>query len=235
MKILVNGASSVDDVPGLSAVVSNHQFVFAPDKAALERELPGTEVLLGWNFRGNDLEELWGHATDLKWIHWCGAGVDAVLFPALANSDVVLTNAHGLFNVSMAEFALAFVLSEAKCFRRLSDSQRDSFWDYHGNRKVAGTKAIVFGVGGIGRETGRLFRAVGIEVDGVGRSSRAGDEVFGKIIAQDESKDNLENYDWVIGIMPSTAATDGFFDASVSNARRFSDGTPTKRQPDLDD
>ena len=218
MKILVNGASKVEDVPGLDVVTAKHDVVFAPDATVLGNELPGTEVLLGWNFRGNDLEDRWSKATDLKWIHWCGAGVDAVLFPALAQSDVILTNAHGIFNQSMGEFALGFVLSEAKSFRQLAASQIDGEWDYHLNRKVAGTKALVFGVGGIGRETGRLFRAVGIEVDGVGRSSRAGDEVFGKIVAQSESKSVLKEYDWIIGIMPSTAETDGFFDASFFDA-----------------
>ncbi len=218
MKILVNGAAAIDEVPGLGAIVDKHEVVFAPDVEALSRELPGTEVLLGWNFRGNDLENQWGKASDLKWIHWCGAGVDAVLFPALANSEVVLTNAHGIFNQSMAEFALAFVLNEAKSARRLAANQASNKWDYHLNRKVAGTKALVFGVGGIGRETGRLFRAVGIEVDGVGRSNRDGDAVFGKIIAQSDSKQHVRDYDWVIGIMPSTAQTDGFFNASFFDA-----------------
>ena len=62
---------------------SKLDITFAPDKESLAAHLPGKEILLGWNFSGRDLRDCW-HAVDgLRWIHWCGAGVDAALFPGL--------------------------------------------------------------------------------------------------------------------------------------------------------
>ena len=68
--------------------------------------MPGAEVLLGWDFRGRELADNWQKAESLKWVHWCGAGVDAALFPELAQSRVTLTNARGIFDHAMAEYVL---------------------------------------------------------------------------------------------------------------------------------
>ena len=172
MKILVHGAEEMAQVPGLETVGTDTEIGFAPDEASLGQGLPGTDILLGWDFRGRDLANQWDHADSLKWIHWGGAGVDAVLFPALADSDVVLTNSRGLFDRAMAEYVLGYMLAEVKGFRTTLRSQDQSEWNYRGTVKLAGSKAAVFGVGSIGREIATLLKAVDVEVTGVGRSER---------------------------------------------------------------
>ena len=214
VKIVVNGASQLDDVPGLSELDGAHNLVAAGDEAALAAALPGTEVLLGWNFRGRDLENCWAHADTLKWIHWCGAGVDAVLFPELTESDVVLTNARGLFDRAMAEYVLGLMLAHAKGFDELYASRAKRAWYYRMTECIAGTRAVIFGVGSIGREVASVLRGVGIEVTGIGRSARSGVPVFGKVHAADDAGSLLAAADWVIGVLPDTAETHGYFDAA---------------------
>ena len=118
-KIVVNGAAQIGDVPGLELIEDRHELVFADSKEALAAALPGAEVVMGYNFKGRDLPDCWPHADSLKWIHWCGAGVDAVLFPELVQSDVTLTNARGCFDRAMAEYVLGMMLIHAKGFGQL--------------------------------------------------------------------------------------------------------------------
>lgn len=215
MKIVVSGASEMAEVPGLEAAKAHAEIAFAPDATELARHLPGSDILLGWNFRGRDLENQWKHADRLKWIHWCGAGVDAVLFPALVSSGVVLTNARGIFDRAMAEYVLGYMLSEVKGFRRSWEMQAARTWDFRMTEKLAGSRAIIFGTGSIGREIARLLKAADVEVAGAGRSRRSGDDVFGEVYASSDALAAVKDADWVIGVMPLTDATRDFFGASV--------------------
>ncbi|MDN5634629.1 MAG: D-2-hydroxyacid dehydrogenase, partial [Brevibacterium sp.] len=55
--------------------------------------LPGTDVLLLWDFFSRALKSEFGHADSLKWIHAAAAGVDSLIFDELSASEVVVTNA----------------------------------------------------------------------------------------------------------------------------------------------
>ena len=74
------------------------------------------------------LEEPAPWATDLKWIHWCGVGVDGALFPELIYSNVVLTNARGIIERALAEYVLTLILAQAKRMPEIVDFQRQRQW-----------------------------------------------------------------------------------------------------------
>lgn len=213
MKLLVNGARGMADVPGLDAASAHVDIAFAPDEEQLGLLLEGSDILLGWDFRGRDLRNQWGHANQLKWIHWCGAGVDAVLFPELVASTTVLTNARGIFDRAMAEYVLGYMLAETKGFRDTWAFQAEKTWDFRMTDKLCGSRAVVFGVGSIGREIGRLLKAMGVDVVGVGRRHRLGDPDFGEVYSQAVCLNVLSDADWVIGVMPLTEQTQAYFDA----------------------
>lgn len=220
MKLVINGAAQIEDVPGLQDAHNSVAIAFAPDEEHLGRELPGSDILLGWNFRGRDLRNQWAHADQLKWIHWCGAGVDAVLFPELAASDTVLTNARGIFDRAMAEYVLGYMLAEAKGFRDTLSSQANRTWNFRTTARLAGSRAAIFGVGSIGREIGALLSAVGVDVVGIGRSRRSGDPVFGEVYPQSNATEVIANADWVIGVMPLTDDTRNFFGNTLFEAMK---------------
>ncbi|MGI9413415.1 MAG: D-2-hydroxyacid dehydrogenase [Hyphomicrobiales bacterium] len=220
VKLVVNGAAEMADVPGLEAAAERLEIAFAPDPATLARELPGTEILLGWNFRGRELPDCWHLADRLKWIHWGGAGVDAVLFPELIESDVVLTNARGVFDRAMAEYVLGLMLSYAKLLPETFEHQKNRVWKYRRTERLQGTRAVIFGVGSIARETAAVLGAVGVEVAGVGRSARSGVPVFGEVHSADAAHDVAAGADWVIGVLPGTEETRKFFDAAFFAAMK---------------
>ena len=212
MKVLVSGAGAASELPG-APLPDGVEFRFAGDEQAFARHLPESEALLGWDFLGGELERHWRKAARLKWIHWCGAGVDAVLFPELRRSAVVLTNARGVFDRAMAEYVLAYVLFEAKRFRATFAAQADRRWTRGLTERLAGQSALVFGVGGIGRAIARTLRAVGVGVRGVGRAARASDRDFDAVVGIEECAPLVARADWVIGVLPATDRTRGVFDA----------------------
>jgi phosphoglycerate dehydrogenase-like enzyme len=209
--VLVQGATKMEDVPNLKQISDVADIRFAPDCESLAANLPGSEILLGWDFRADDIEQCWEHATDLKWIQWTGAGVDAALFPGLRASDVVLTNARGIFDRTMAEWALGVMIMHAKDIQRSLAYQQESEWNYRKSTQMLGQSVLVVGVGSIGRQIARVCKAFGLKVSGVGRTGRGGDDDFDVIHAQSDLNAVLPMADYVVLITPLTPDTENIF------------------------
>lgn len=225
MKVVILGASSPEDVPGLETIADSLELAFAPDSASLGVELPGSEILLGWDFKGGEVVQQWHRAQDLKWIHWCGAGVDALMFDGLRKSEVILTNAGGIFDRAMAEYVLGYMLIETKGFMTARKDQREHNWNPRQVVKLQGDSVLIFGSGSIGREMARLLKSIGLKVSGVGRSERENDPDFDRIYASSDIDKVLSKSDWVVGVLPSTTATARYFDSAffgkMNNGARF--------------
>ena len=178
----------------------------------LRLALPGAEVLFGFDFKGKMLPEAWQEASDLRWIQWAGAGVDALLFPDLVNSDVVVTSAGGIYDDAIAEHVLALMLAYAKRLPDAVRNQLNSTWQYRTVKPVRATTAVVLGAGGIGRAIARLLGAVGVEVTLIATSTRSDDE-FGRVTAWADR--DLSRTDWLIVAAPLTRSTRHIIDAGV--------------------
>jgi len=209
--VVVQGASGAAEVPGLERIADEAELRFASGTDDLEAALPGAEILLGWDFRASELRAAWPAAQALRWIHWAGAGIDAVLFRELVASDVVLTNARGVFDRSMAEYVLGLILAFAKRFPETVRLQATRTWRHRLTERVDGRRALVVGPGSIGRAIGRLLRAAGLEVTAVGRRERADDPDFGRVHARSSLPDLLPEADFVIIVTPFTAETRHLF------------------------
>lgn len=205
------GARRLEDVPGLDAAGGDARLRFAAAGEDLARLIPDTEVLLGWDFRAGILARVWPQARRLRWIHWAGAGVDAVLIPELRRSNVMLTNARGVFDRPIAEYVLGLVLCFAKGLPRTIRAQERKRWDFRYSESVHGRTALVVGVGSIGRAIGALLHAAGMRVSGVGRTARSGDPLFGDVYSFTSLDRLLKDADYIINITPSTPDTRGLF------------------------
>jgi len=209
--LLVQGINNLDEVPRLAELSDQAEIRCANSVEDLHAMLPGAEVMLGWSFRAASLREAWPAVDGLRWIHWAGAGVDAAMFDELIASDVQFTNARGVFDQPMAEWVLGMIIAFAKGFPETLACQARAQWQHRLSERVAGKRALVVGVGSIGRAVGRLLRAVGMEVEAVGRSARDGDPDFGHVFASDELQARLPGADYVVLITPLTEQTRGLF------------------------
>ena len=216
--LLVQGVERIDEVPRLAELEARAEIRFATTVDELRAALPGADALLGWNFRADNLQQAWDRADRLRWIHWGGAGVDAAMFPELVASPVQLTNARGVFDRPMAEWVLGIILCFAKRIPDTLASQARASWDYRMSETVAGKRALVVGVGSIGRAVGRLLRAAGMEVEAIGRRARDGGEDFSRIHASGDLHARLPLADYVILITPLTEQTRNLFGAAEFDA-----------------
>lgn len=206
---------TADDAPAQLAQLDDRVHWRITDADGLPAALPGAEGLLLWDFFSPAVEAAWPHADALRWIHVAAAGVDRLLFPALRESDVQITNARGVFDRPIAEFVLASVLAHAKLLHESHDLQRARTWRHREPRPVAGSRAMVVGTGPIGREIARLLSAVGVVVTGAGRTARSGDPDFGEVVASDRLADHVADVDYLVMVAPLTEATRGLIGPEV--------------------
>ena len=190
------------------------------DAAGLGSAVEGARVLFLWDFFSTAVADVWERCDSLEWIHVAAAGVDKLLFDGLRDSDVVVTNARGIFDRPIAEFVLASVLAHAKRQHESHDLQVAREWRHRETRSLAGSRALVVGTGAIGRETARLLRAVGMEVRGAGRTARSGDADFGEVVESSDLARHVGWCDYLVNAAPLTDQTRGLLGREVFAAMR---------------
>jgi phosphoglycerate dehydrogenase-like enzyme len=190
------------------------------DANNLADALRGADALFVYDFLSTAVPGAWHAADRLRWLHIASAGVDPVLFPALVESDVVLTNSRGVFDDSIAEYVLGVVLAFAKDFARSGALQRETCWKHRETERIAGREVLVVGTGPIGRAIARLLRAAGMRVAGAGRTARDGDPDFGTVHASPDLTEHLPQADYVVAVAPLTEQTKGLFDARAFAAMK---------------
>ena len=81
-----------------------------------------------------------------------------------------MTTAGGIHAVPLAEFAVMGALHFIKGVPQLEQRQRARHWERYTTRQLAGQRALVVGLGGMGRQVAASFAALGVEVWGLGRA-----------------------------------------------------------------
>lgn len=192
--------------PGIESLQPQAEIRFTTAEN-LGEDIAGTDALFLWDFFSGALERAWPQADRLRWIHVAAAGVDSLLFDQLRASDVVVTNAQGIFDRPIAEWVLGAVLAETKDFAGNYRLARTKTWHHRETKRAQGAQAIVIGTGAIGREIARLLKAVGISVTGAGRTAREGDEDFGTVVASERLPEHVGDFDIIVNAAPLTPAT----------------------------
>jgi phosphoglycerate dehydrogenase-like enzyme len=152
----------------------------------------------------------------LRWIQGTSAGMADILRHAGLPADgLVITTAAGVHAVPMAEFALAGALHFVKGVPELRTLQAERRWQKYTTAALAGRRALVVGLGAIGREVARVFSVLGVEVWGAGRPARTYD-VPGvrRYLPYTEITDALPHADVLVLCVPLTAETAGMIGAA---------------------
>jgi glyoxylate/hydroxypyruvate reductase len=114
--------------------------------------------------------EMPGNCPRLRWVQGTSAGIGGFLErTGLARTSLVFTTASGVHGTPLAEFALLGMLYFAKGMPQLARWQQQRHWQPHAVGQVAGRRALLVGLGGVGRAVARLLSAAGVEVIAAGR------------------------------------------------------------------
>lgn len=206
--------------PGLDLLKARAEVRLARDEASLKEALPGTRVMMVTDFRTEALSAAWSSADELEWIHATSAGVDALMFPELVDSEVLVTNARGIFDRSIADYVLCTILMFAKDFPRSLRLQAGRRWQHRDTEQVEGREVLIVGAGSIGRQIARLVSAVGMKPRGIARRERDQDDDFVAVHAQEQLYERLAEADFVVIAAPLTDQTEGLFDAEAFAAMK---------------
>jgi phosphoglycerate dehydrogenase-like enzyme len=219
-RVVVMGATAEDPPPRIGVVADVVDLAYADTPDGLAEILPGSDVILAWRPRSALLQPAWGKADAVRWIQSASAGVDALLFPELVESDVVVTNARGVFDDAIAEYVIGMILMLAKGLPGVLARQAEKRWDHRDTETLALKRVLVVGVGSIGRAVGRTCGALGMMVRGVGSTARGRDDVFRVVYGSDELADACAWADYVVNVLPGTDRTRHLFDRDVIAAMR---------------
>lgn len=214
--------------PGGMAAVEQHADVRYVTADQLEDGLRGADALFVWHFTSTAVPGAWHAADRVRWVHIAAAGVDPLMFDEFIDSDIPLTNSRGVFDRAMAEYTLGLILAFAKQFPLTLELQRRHEWRHRETERIDGRRVLVAGTGSIGREIGRLLRAAGMRVEGVGRTARASDPDFDAVHASAELGQVVGEVDYLVVVTPLTEQTRNLVDAEVLAAMK-----PTARLIDI--
>jgi len=190
----------------------------------LANAAPQADVLLNAFHDGRKIQSILPIAQRLRWMHALSAGIDKILTPELIESPVPLTNGRAVFGPALAEFTIASILFFAKDLRRLVRNQEAGRWDQFDVRLIGGQSLGVLGYGGIGQETGRLARALGMRVMAIRRRKELyqDDRVLDRAFAPEQLREMLSQSDYVLVATPLTAATRGIIGEAELSAMKSS-------------
>ena len=167
----------------------------------------GAEVM--FDFDWHEPATLPERCPHLRWIQATSAGVGGFMArTGLDRSALEVTTAAGTHAIPLAEFALMGALHFVKGMPQLSAWQAEHRWERYATQRLAGRRALVVGLGGIGRRTAESFAALGVEVWGMARRPH-GDPIPGvtRTIARAELDEALGVTDVLVIACPLTEET----------------------------
>lgn len=177
---------------------------------AFERLAEDATVIFSWSVGGKLLRDVFAMCPKVRWVHSRAAGLDTVLFPALIESEVPLTNGRGVFSQSLGEFALGAILYFAKDLRRMVANQEAGRWEAFDIVEIAGQTVGIVGYGDIGHAVAKRVHPMGMHVLALKRhAAKAADPLLERTYAPSERLEMISRCDYIVASAPLTPETRG--------------------------
>ncbi|HWR52080.1 MAG TPA: D-2-hydroxyacid dehydrogenase [Bryobacteraceae bacterium] len=220
--LLVLAHADDPELPLLKELPSDVRVVTVDRVEALSGAALDADIILAWWAPRPLLEAAFAQTRNLKWVHSASTGVDTVLFPALIESPVPLTNARGAFSASLAEFTVLAMLSFAKDVRRMLRQQAAASWEPFDVEMLAGRTLGVVGYGDIGRAIAQLARPFGMRILALRRRPELSgeDPLVDRAYGSDGLLEMLTHCDYVAATAPLTPSTHGLIGPAAFSAMK---------------
>ena len=207
MKILLQGRLEGALLERLESIVGDeHPFVTPSSREELIEEGKDVDI-----FYGYCSEDIFPHLPNIKWIQASSAGMDRHMYPAIRESDVILTNAAGLYATHVADQAFALLLGLA---RGIHDSVRNQDKHQWGGGKspmieIDGFKIGIVGMGGIGMQMAKRAKGFDMHVSAVDAYRTDKPDNVDELMPMDRLSDMMSRVDVVMIACPLTEETRG--------------------------
>lgn len=169
-------------------------------------------------------EALFHAAPKLRWVHAIASGMDAMLYPAMRDSDVVLTGEKGLVGGHLADTGFGLLLALTRQIKSAIALGPDG-WNHRAEMRsreieLEGMTMGVVGFGGTGRALAKRAVAFGMSVLAVDALSVAPSDGVAEVWPLDRLDELLALSDVVAIGAPLTAETQGLIDERAFSKMR---------------
>lgn len=163
--------------------------------------------------------------TSLKWIQITSAGCNQLYGLRLSGKGARASNGRGCFDIPIAEWNIAMMVNLARDLRQMIRNQDAGVWDQSARfqREIRGLTVGIWGYGGIGRETARLAKTMGMRVHVLSRRGigpmgdvycvpGSGDPegvMPDRVYLREERTEFLSDLDFLVLTLPLTKSTEG--------------------------
>ena len=190
------------------------------DVSGLSEFLGRTQILF-CSFPG----DYFGELASLELIQIAAVGFERLYNLDLGAKGIRVCNSRGVFDTAIAEWNLAMMVNLARDLRGMIRNQEAGIWDRAAafQREIRGSTVGIFGYGGIGRETARLAKTLGLRVHALSRHGvqprrntycvpDTGDPAGvlpDRVFRAGEELEFLSGLDFLVVAMPKTRSTTG--------------------------
>ena len=208
----------LDDVPDsaglqflpLAEAIPTNEGRMVGQAAKLRDHLPGIEVVFG-----GVGERDFPFADSLKWIQQTGIGAEGHMYPALKESDVILTNCKGLGSTQLSEQGFALLLSLTRKTREQHDFMKDRTWKRIDCFELSGSTVGIIGLGGVGKAMALRAHAFGCRVLAVDIEDVEKPDYVEHVDKPDKLSEMAAECDVLISCVPSTPESHKMVDGDV--------------------
>ncbi len=183
---------------------------------------PGAQAIVGFC-----RQDVFDAATDLHWVQVYFAGVEnCVTQPTIASGEVILSNGQRLGSPTLADHAIALMMSLTRGLYPYALNQQKAQWEPNWSEappafgEVSGRTMLVVGLGGIGTQVAKRAHGLGMRVTATRNSRREGPDYISYVGLADEALKLAANADVVVNAAPLTSTTRGMFNAEFFKAMK---------------
>jgi phosphoglycerate dehydrogenase-like enzyme len=198
-------ASDADDYVEL--LENSHAATICRTSAEAVAAYSGETILLG---DPASIASVLSEFSAVRWVQSTWAGVTPLL--ELGKHDYVLTNVRDIFGPQMSEYVFGYLLAHELRIAERAEAQREKRWLEEYSGRLERKRIGIMGTGSIGRAIAETARAFGMSVVGLSRSGTAM-PYFDDIQPVSHLDGFLADLDYLVSVLPDTAATTGLLDA----------------------
>ena len=210
MKILVTVPMDDKERAIIEAAAPKAEFTYAAANEVTADMMADKEIIFG-----NVNAELLQCAKELKLMQLFTAGTDGYI--GKLPEGCAITNTTGAFGLAISEHMLAMLLCLMKRMHQYRDNQHKREWKDMGSvRSIAGSTAVILGLGDIGGEFARKLKLRGAYTIGVRRTDAHKPDYIDELVLTGNVDSVLPRADIVGMALPNTPQT-----VNMLNAERI--------------
>lgn len=164
-------------------------------------------------------EDFFSSASRLKWVNSLGTGTDGIADSPHLGNDVIITATRGIHGVPMTEMALLLMLAFNRDFRRIERQRESAVWERYPGKLLDKKCVGILGLGAIAEVMAPRFKAFGMRVVGISRTSRA-IAGFDQIFSRTELAKAAGEMDYFVLLAPLEADTRNIVNDAVLSAMK---------------